>query len=454
MPQTQISCPRCHQLIPAQIEQLFDVTADPAAKQRLIGRESNYARCPFCGFEGPLSTPVVYHDNEKELLLTYFPPDLGLPVNEQEKMIGPLLTKVMNALPAEKRKGYLLRPQSFLTFQSMIEKILEKDGVTREMLDDQQKKLSLIQRLLQTTTADVRLEIIKQEAALLDESFFALYNRLMEAAAASGQQETIQGMTELQQELLANSEYGRKIQSQMNELEAAVKSLQEVGQGLTREKLLEIFIAAPSEARLRALVSVTRNGLDYSFFQLLTERIDKAAGEERQKLETLREKLLEFSKQIDKALEEQTKQADKMIESLLEAPDISQATLQNISNFQSELVIQVLETKLQDAQAKKDEERLKKLQQVVMVIQQASTPPELEVINELVEAAGDDALLEKTLTAHESELTEEVSGMLASLMQQVEQQGTKDPQAAEITRRLEKVYRAILRRSMQKNFLQ
>lgn len=451
MPQTQISCPRCRQMIPAQVEQLFDVTADPGAKQRLIGRVSNYARCPFCGFEGPLSTPTVYHDNEKELLLTYFPSELGLPVNEQERIVGPLITQVMNRLPAEKRKGYLLRPQSFLTFQSMIEKILEGDGVTKEMLDEQQKRMSLIQRLLQASSPEVRTEIIKNESAQLDETFFALFGRLTEAAVSSGQQQTAQAMAALQEELMANSEYGRKLQAQMGELEAAVKSLQEVGQGLTREKLLEIFIAAPNEARLQALVSLTRNGLDYSFFQILTEQLDKTSGEERKKLEQLREKILEYTNQIDKAIEEQMKQADAMIESLLTAPDIAQATRQNIQNFQSEVVVQILETKLRDAQQKNDAGRMQKLQQIVSVLQQASTPPELEIINELVDAAGDDASLDQALKAHEKDLTEEMTGIMASLMQQVEQQGDKDPNAVEILKRLEKVYRAILKRSMQKN---
>jgi hypothetical protein len=451
MPQTQISCPRCRQMIPAQVEQLFDVTADPGAKQRLIGRVSNYARCPFCGFEGPLSTPTVYHDNEKELLLTYFPSELGLPVNEQERIVGPLITQVMNRLPAEKRKGYLLRPQSFLTFQSMIEKILEGDGVTKEMLDEQQKRLNLIQRLMQTSSPETRIEIIKNESAQLDETFFALFGRLTEAAMASGQQQTAQAMAALQEELMANSEYGRKIQAQMGELEAAVKSLQEAGQGLTREKLLEIFIAAPTEARLQALVSLTRNGLDYSFFQILTEQLDKTSGEDRKKLEQLREKILEYTNQIDKAVEEQMKQADAMIESLLAAPDIAQATLQNIQNFQSEAVVQILETKMRDAQQKNDAGRMQKLQQIVSVLQQASTPPELEIINELVDAAGDEVSLAQALKAHENDLTEEMTGIIASLMQQVEQQGDKDPNAAEILKRLEKVYRAILKRSMQKN---
>jgi len=451
MPQTQISCPRCRQIIPAQVEQLFDVTTDPGAKQRLIGRVSNYARCQFCGFEGPLSTPIVYHDNEKELLLTYFPAELGLPVNDQEKLVGPLMTQIMNKLPAEKRKGYLLRPQSFLTFQSMIEKILEKDGVSKEMLDEQQKRLGLIQRLMQAATPEARTEIIKAESAQLDETFFALFNRLAEAAVGSGQQATAQAMGALQEELLANSDYGRKLQAQMGELEAAVKSLQDAGQGLTREKLLEILIEAPNEARVQALVSLTRNGLDYSFFQILTGQIDKASGAERKKLEDLREKILEYTNQLDKVMEEQMKQAEAMIESLLAAPDVAQATMQNIANFQNEVVVQVLETKLREAQQKNDPTRMQKLQQMVGVLQQASTPPEMEVVNELVDAAGDDASLEQALKAHENDLTDELTGMLASLMQQVEQQGSQAPNSDEILKRLEKVYRAILKRSMAKN---
>lgn len=451
MPQTQIACPRCRQMIPANVEQLFDVTAEPAAKQRLLGRVSNYARCPFCGFEGPLATPIVYHDNEKELLLTYFPSELGLPVNEQEKLVGPLITQVTNRLPNDKRKGYLLRPQSFLTYQSMIEKILEKDGVTKEMLDDQQKRVGLIQRLMQATSPEVRSEIIKQNEALLDETFFALFNRLVEAAAQSGQQQTAQGMAALQAELLEHSEYGRKLQAQMGELEAAVKSLQDAGQGLTREKLLEIFLAAPNDQRLQALVSLTRNGLDYSFFQILTERIDRASGDDRLKLEDLRNKILDYTNQLDKAMEEQMKQADKMIESLLAAPDVAQATAQNIGAFQSDVVVQVLESKLREAQQKNDNTKLQKLQEIVAVLQQASTPPELMLINELIDAADDDTVLMHKLKEHEAEITEEFNGVIASLMNQVEQQGQKDPNATEILKRLEKIYGAALKITMQKN---
>ena len=112
MPQTQISCPRCRQIIPANVEQLFDVTHEPASKQRLLSGQSNYARCQFCGYEGRIPTPVVYHDNDKELLLTFFPMELGMPINEQEKMIGPLIKQVVERLPAEKRKGLFIQSAS------------------------------------------------------------------------------------------------------------------------------------------------------------------------------------------------------------------------------------------------------------------------------------------------------------------------------------------------------
>ena len=76
MAQTQTTCPRCRQPILAEVEKLFDLNVDPQAKQRLLSGAVNVARCPNCGFEGPINVPIVYHDPEKELLLTYFPPEL------------------------------------------------------------------------------------------------------------------------------------------------------------------------------------------------------------------------------------------------------------------------------------------------------------------------------------------------------------------------------------------
>src|SRR5215510_3283682 len=303
MPQTQIACPNCRQMIRANVEQLFDVTQDTQSKQRLLGGASNMARCTHCGYQGRLATPIVYHDNEKELLLTFFPPELNVPLNEQEKIIGPLIKKVMDDLRPEKRKAYLLNPVPNLTYDSMIKTILSKDGITPEMLKEQQDRVQVVERLLQASSPDVRSEIIKQNINLFDEQFFALFSRLAQSAAQSGQEPVARAMVELQKQLLEETEFGRQLKETVGEMEAAQKSLQEVGQGLTREKLLEFIIAAPNDARIRAYVSLARSGMDYQFFQIFTEQIDKALGEEKTKLEAIREKLLEYSNEIDKQIE-------------------------------------------------------------------------------------------------------------------------------------------------------
>lgn len=73
MPQTQTTCPNCRQPVIADIEQLFDVGVDPQNKQRILSGMANHISCPNCRYEGSAAVPIVYHDPEKELLLTYFP---------------------------------------------------------------------------------------------------------------------------------------------------------------------------------------------------------------------------------------------------------------------------------------------------------------------------------------------------------------------------------------------
>ena len=449
---TQIACPRCRQPVVAQIEQLFDVSADPGGKQRLLGGVSNYAACKNCGYTGPLATPIVYHDNDKELLLTYFPPELGMPVNEQEKMIGPLINQVTNRLPPEKRKAYLLRPQTFLTYQSLIERILGADGITPEMIQAQQKRVTLLERLLTTNTPEARSAIIKEEAALLDAEFFSIFSRLVENASASGEEQTIQQMNAIQSQLLAETEYGRKVAGQASEIQEAVKTLQSAGKGLNREKLLEIMIEAPSEERLSALASLTRPGLDYQFFQLLTGRIETKAGDERKKLEELRDKLLEITRRLDQRAEEEYKRAGALLSTLLAAPDIQKATVEHIEEI-GEVFIQVLNQSLGEADKKKDTARTDKLQKIATVLQQASTPPpELALVEELL-AAPDDAAMNQLLEKHAAEITPEFSSMIASVLTRSEEQaaGKASGEEAEMLKRLEKIYQAALKFSMKKS---
>ena len=103
MTRTQSSCPACHQPVGVEIQQVFDLGKDTLAKQKILSNTSNFLHCPSCGYQGMLAVPIIYHDPDKELLFTFFPPDLNTQVNEQEQQIGPLINRILNDI-AKKAK--------------------------------------------------------------------------------------------------------------------------------------------------------------------------------------------------------------------------------------------------------------------------------------------------------------------------------------------------------------
>jgi hypothetical protein len=453
MPRTQVPCPQCRQMITANVEQLFDVTQDPGAKQRLLGGAANMVQCQFCGYQGRLATPIVYHDNEKELLLTFFPPELGMPLDQQEKTIGPLIKQITDRLPSEKRKAYLFKPQANLTYESMIETILGKDGITPEMIKEQQERVKVIENLIQASGPEARSEIIKQNSAMIDDQFFALFSRLAQGAMASGQEPVAKQMAAIQNQLLEETEFGKGLKESYGELEAASKALQEAGQGLTREKLLDLVIEAPNEARIRAYVSMVRGGMDYTFFQNLTEKIEVAKGEEKKKLEELRENLLDYVNEVDRQLEERFKQSQALVEKILEQDDVAKATRENLNGFTQETV-DLVSQMLRQASEKNDYARMGKLQKMVEVLQEASAaPPEVAFIEQLLEAP-DGKAVEKMLSENEDKINEDLMNTLGGLMAQLEAQGQSGQggeQAKELMKKLETVYKVALKSSMKKN---
>ncbi|MFN3741088.1 MAG: CpXC domain-containing protein [Anaerolineales bacterium] len=449
MAKTQIACPRCRQLIQADVEQLFDVTADPAAKQRLLSGQVNMAQCPYCGFSGRLATPIVYHDADKELLLTYFPPELNLSVNDQERLIGPLINQVVNRLPPEKRKAYLLRPQTHFTFESLIETILAKDGITREMLQAQQARIHLLERLLQASSDDVRREILRQEKHLVDENFFAIFSRLLQNAAASGQENLVRALAALESMLLTETEFGQQLQRTVKEFEAATQALQQAGPKLTREKLLELFLQAPNDERIQALVSLTRPALDYIFFQLLTNRMEATKDADRKKrLEALRDKILEYVNEIDRQMEERFNEAQQFLEELLAQENVAEATRQNLGRFTQEAV-DVLNHLLRQASEKNDYTRLGKLQKILEVLKEASAPPpEVAFLERLLDAP--DNALESLLEQNQAMITDEFMQTLSALMLQIEEQAAQNPEAKALGDKLSRIHSLALRISMRR----
>lgn len=446
MPQTRTTCPRCRQPVMAEIEQLFDVTADPEAKQRLLSGAVNTVNCQNCGYQGGLATPIVYHDADKELLLTYFPPELAMPVNDQERLIGPYITQITNQLPPEKRKAYLLRPTSMFTFQSLVEKVLAADGITKEMLQAQQARLQLLQRLA-TTSAEERNSMAAENQELMDEAFFSLVSQLVEVSISQGDEQSARQLAGLQQELLSLSPIGREMQAQAQEAQAAIQSLQDAAKdGLTREKLLDLIVAAESETRLTTLVSAARSGLDYEFFQILSTRIEAAEGEEKQKLAALRERLLNLTKEIDEAMQARFAEAKAKLEEIMRSADIEKATRDYLPEI-NDFFVEALKEELQTARQKGYLERVEKMQKIIGVLQAASAPPPEVALIETLLSAPDDEGVRQILQENEAKVTSEFLQLLNSIAEQSGSEG-QNPQIAQ---RLRELHRLAMRFVMQKN---
>jgi len=432
----------------AEIQQLFDLNTDPEAKQKLLSGAANMIQCQACGYQGLYPTPIVYHDPEKEMLLTFFPPELGVSINEQEKMVGPLIKRVVNDLPMEKRKAYLFQAQSMLTYQTMMEKILEADGVTKEMLDQQQKKLQLIQRLLSTSSADSRKEIIKQEEALIDETFFGLLNRLVEATVAQGDKQSAQQLALFQQELLQETKVGQEIQEKMKSSQKAMEDLQEAAKaGLTREKLLDLFIEAPDEIYINTLIGMVRTGLDYEFFQILTQKIDATSdSEQKTKLSSLRDFLVDVTRQIDAQIQEEKRHARETLQKILTEVNI-EVGLEKYGNELNDFFVEAVQEGLQEARKAADLDKIAKLGQLNSIIEEANKPPaEIQFVETLLQAP--DAASIKTLLNEKPEvINDEFLQLLANLINQTEQQGN---QQALVTK-LKEIQKVVTKALMAKN---
>ena len=445
MPKTNVSCPNCRQSIVADIDQLFDVGEDPAAKQKILAGTFNFINCPYCGYQGQASTQIVYHDPQKELLLTYLPPELSIPRDEQERVIGSLINQAMNRLPQEQRKAYLLNPQSTLTIQGLVERVLESEGITKEMIEAQQDRLQLIQRFAELKDEEAINPLASDEDEKIDAEFFGLLQRLSETAMVNGDQDTAQLLSDLYSKLMAQSTFGKQVQAQTQEIETALADLREAGEELDREKMLDLVIQAPNETRLRALVSLARPIMDYSFLLMLGERIDRARGDGRTRLVELRSSLIEMIEDFDKQMEAIIAEKNQLIDEILSSQNVKE-TMAGAMPAVDEFFISEINQRLENARSKGDLAIIEKLQQIQDVIKEASEPPPgFSVIESLLEEP-DKNKRQEILEENQDEITPEFLSMLSTII--VQAQSSEDKALVD---RASEVNRELLRFSMKRN---
>jgi hypothetical protein len=316
------------------------------------------------------------------------------------------------------------------------------------MIQAQQQRLGLIQRLMNLREdgdgyANQLAEIAQQEDKLIDAEFFELLSRLIEASMMAGDQASAQRLGELQKNLLPITTFGKELQTQTKEVESAIQALKDLGPNMTRDQLLDLTSRTDSETRLGVIVSLARPAFDYAFFQLLSERIDRARGDGRARLIELRENLLEITRAIDEQTVARQTQARQIVDTLINSADIRQATMQALSAV-DDFFLRAFQESMDTARKQGDLEKIGKLKQIEEVLQQASTPPpELALIEELLQATSENDMRAK-LEAHRQEITQEFLDLLTNILSQPQANGNPEMQA-----RLQMIYTQALRMSMQ-----
>ena len=452
MPKIQTSCPNCKQPLVAEIFQVVDVKLNPRLKELLLAGGLNFAQCQICGFQGQLPVPLVYHDGDKELLLTFSPPDPAKTMEEKESALAPLLKQVTDNLAPEARKGYLFQPKAMLTMNNLVKNVLLADGITEEMLQAQQEKMRLLEKIFMVEGEQLIREI-RNNQEKIDREFFALFAEIAQQVTANRDQDTIEKIKLVQEALMEETEVGRSIKTEAEEIKSATKSLEALGNNLSRTSLLELVLSAPNHERVKAYAGLVRPAMDYEFFKLFTEKIENSESEQRKEMVERRNLLLKITQEIDDQLNERVLEAKGLLERILESESIEDALMQNSSKI-DQIFIQAVSSELKSVKENKDGEREEKLEVLLQSIQKLTTPPELEVVEALLRVAEDEGKTNELIAELNEQLLARVIEYLTAIISNYDEQiSSAAPddleQLKETYGKLKQVFNSLLRRSMQ-----
>lgn len=410
-----ITCSTCRRQFTTTVHSIVDVGQNPEAKNRLLQGQINVAVCPQCGTGGTLSIPFLYHDPQKELLLVYTPPSAIMDNNQQQQFIGVLLNRVMASLPPERRKGYLFLPHTFLSMETMLDEIIMADGLSRQQLESQKHRFRLLDRLVYATSDDVISVIARENEKDLDYEFFLMLNGLIERIRAQGNEAEAARLQDLHRKLLQYSEAARQ---------ADVESTQIA----SKDELVQRLLETDDERQQKSLVAAARPLLDYAFFQALTATIEAAKQaedtEKANRLLGLRSKLLEWTKELDAEARKIWERKGKLIEEILRSPDW-QAALELHWQEIDHIFLTILGNNIKLAQQRDDAQTAATLQQLAdlaLVIARQHAPPEVQLLNELLEADYPEGT-QRVLEGNRDQVNADFAKLIDAVIQDLAAQG-------------------------------
>lgn len=245
----QISCQHCQASFAVPIWTYVDIGIQPELKTLLLTGQMNVAACPNCGTGGMLAAPMAYHDPAKKFFFTLFPQELNLRPEEQERFVGEASKVALETLPKEASRGYILTPRRFITMQSLIETVLEGEGISKETMQTQRARVEVLSHLAEALEADhgagtldtpnSRLaQTVATHQAALDYEFFLTLTSYIEAALGQGREDSAKMLTELRDRVIALSGFDAVAAGlQEPQLEDVVAALRDAGDDTLEETI-------------------------------------------------------------------------------------------------------------------------------------------------------------------------------------------------------------------------
>ncbi len=392
--QTNLTCPNCGRPFTVTVETVVDAGQDPQAKARLLSGQLNTVRCPNCGTPVTVAAPVLYHDASKELLIAYVPMELNLTKDQQEKAIGDLMREMK--MPQQSMKAYIFQPRRALTMQNLVEQVLQADGVTPEMMEQQRARVRLIESMMQAPP-DLLPGLVKQHDAEIDAQFFQTITMMAQRILNEGRSDLAEPLVQLQQVIAEQSSFGQDLIERSRVQEEVIAEiageLEQMGEGATREDFLNLALRyAKDDERLQALVGLARPAFDYTFFQEMSVKIGQAPADQRDSLEALRDALLELTTIIDQQTQAALREAASVLQEIVTAPDLDQAVMQH-ADLLDDTFMAVLSANIQESERRGDLNASAKLKLVydrVLALMRDNMQPELRFINDLLATETDE----------------------------------------------------------------
>jgi len=396
-----VRCPYCGAAHTADVVTTVDA-ADDSARTALLSGQLNVTLCPACGARWRVPSPIMYYDLEKEVALVLVPTELGLKHEDQEREVGRLTNRVVDNLPPEQRRMYLLQPRLFFSEKTFLDAVLEATGIDRENLRQAQETMQLLDSLLDVTDPGDLRKRLKEHGREDDTSLVTLAALLAEEAATQGDRLRAGRLARLRDTLI-----------------------EVVGPPtVTVEDIVRELRSARDAGELDQLVAALRPALTYEFFAAMTAMIESSEEPQSTELTELRQDVLRAMDRLEQAAADEMRRAARRLDAVLLAPDPA-ALVREQADTIDEAFLWMTEATLRNAAEQGQIDKATTLQAVLeaaIEVLEERMPPQARLINRLARASSDEERRTE-LEANREQLGSDLVASLQAAARQARQGG-------------------------------